>query len=759
MIVTFYSYKGGVGRSFALANVAIQLARWGNRVLCVDWDLEAPGLHEYFRPWIDEPGIGVVELVTAAADGEVEWRDAVLPAAIDGLGDGCLHLLAAGRMDEGYVDRVQSISWPRMYSEHDLGWRFETLAAELRAEYDFVLIDSRTGITDIGGICTAQLPDVLVLCLTPNQQNLTGAIDVARRARRARVDLPYDKAGLLVLPIVSRFDGREEYERARSWRERITAGCAHLYSNWVPDQVSRVHVVERTTIPYLPYWSFGEELPAITENSSNPEMVTYYLENVAALLCNGLTEADVLVASRDAYVSAARSRAPRSVVDGQADIAVYGRAAQAAELREALASFGVRVAPEQPPSLLAGRVRCAVVVPDSHGRDAALLDQLKAARVPAVTWRPRQEDPKAEAADMVREINGQTGGTLAAAVVRVGEWYLAERRTDDARQVLGQLTALAPGTRGIRALRARIASDEGDLAEVITVLGHGGGLDGQELRLLGRAHLALGDVASGVLALSGALERSSGGAAEELHRELAAVHAELGDYDAAERHLRAVFDLVPTGGDVWAEVAVDLAVLQQRHGRVSAARELLVTVFEASGSPGARVVAGQHLAGLLEQRGDGQAVAVWQSTVLAARAAGDTEAMVEAVRGVVRTAGADRGPLADMVRLVAEAGADARAGRRDVEVAELRELAGVLQVALGRYVEAGDELAGAVAGYRKVRDTAGVARALARWAWVSWEVGEREVARRQVAEVRSLLPVLRGAQADVVRDLVGGVPV
>src|SRR5512134_20337 len=48
LVYTFYSYKGGVGRSMALANVAALLAKWGRRVLVVDWDLEAPGLERYF---------------------------------------------------------------------------------------------------------------------------------------------------------------------------------------------------------------------------------------------------------------------------------------------------------------------------------------------------------------------------------------------------------------------------------------------------------------------------------------------------------------------------------------------------------------------------------------------------------------------------------------------------------------------------------------------------------------------------------------
>src|SRR6266498_560482 len=49
-IITFYSYKGGTGRSMALANVACILAKGpaAARVLMIDWDLEAPGLHRFF---------------------------------------------------------------------------------------------------------------------------------------------------------------------------------------------------------------------------------------------------------------------------------------------------------------------------------------------------------------------------------------------------------------------------------------------------------------------------------------------------------------------------------------------------------------------------------------------------------------------------------------------------------------------------------------------------------------------------------------
>ena len=55
-IVTFYSFKGGTGRTMALANVAWILAANGERVLIADWDLESPGLHRFFQPFMDQIG-------------------------------------------------------------------------------------------------------------------------------------------------------------------------------------------------------------------------------------------------------------------------------------------------------------------------------------------------------------------------------------------------------------------------------------------------------------------------------------------------------------------------------------------------------------------------------------------------------------------------------------------------------------------------------------------------------------------------------
>src|ERR1700744_3810689 len=82
-IVTFYSYKGGTGRTMALANVAWILASNGLKVLVVDWDLESPGLHKYFHPFLDPAKVaatqGIIELITdyawEATQGGDRWPD------------------------------------------------------------------------------------------------------------------------------------------------------------------------------------------------------------------------------------------------------------------------------------------------------------------------------------------------------------------------------------------------------------------------------------------------------------------------------------------------------------------------------------------------------------------------------------------------------------------------------------------------------------------------------------------------------------
>ncbi|WP_050803368.1 MULTISPECIES: tyrosine-protein kinase family protein [Protofrankia] len=318
-VVTFYSYKGGVGRTFALANTAALLTSWGYRTLCIDWDIDAPGIPFYFSRWLPEPpGTGLVDFIDDFARGrDPRVADYVSRISLPGL-DIPLDLLPAGPADRSsYVPRAQTIDWAGLYGGKDLGAFLEDCRERWVADYDFVLIDSRTGITDISGICTAQLPDILVVFFTANEQSLRGVLDVVERAEKARDDLPYDRSLLLSLPVPARFDAREEYRRAQYWQERFGRELAPLFRNWAVEKVPLEGVpVERLlgllTIPYVSYWSFGEDLPALEEEDPTPEKIGYSLETLAATIAHRLDRSDLLVESRDSFVAAATRQGLRS---------------------------------------------------------------------------------------------------------------------------------------------------------------------------------------------------------------------------------------------------------------------------------------------------------------------------------------------------------------------------------------------------------------------------------------------------------------
>ena len=201
-VVTFYSFKGGVGRTLALLNVAYEIANSGQRVLVVDFDLEAPAI----RPdrWkqganddeTDQVGRGptdpgVVEFVTRYL--ETMRVPPVSDYIVDATPEGCrghLAVMSAGAVDGTYGQRLNAIDWGLLYAARDGYVMFEDVRAQWQAAgYDYVLLDSRTGFTDVGGICTRHLPDAVVSLFRPDDQSLGGTAQMAE-AIRAEVQTP-----------------------------------------------------------------------------------------------------------------------------------------------------------------------------------------------------------------------------------------------------------------------------------------------------------------------------------------------------------------------------------------------------------------------------------------------------------------------------------------------------------------------------------------------------------------------------------------
>lgn len=186
-IATFYSFKGGVGRTMSMVNVAVELANRGKRVLMVDFDLEAPGLDTFDLGRPNQSSPGMVDFVREYLDTGIAPDVAEFlfeSPGFSGNGSG-LWIMPAGAQDSGYAGRLASIDWNDLYERHDGFLLFEDLKLQWRAEIDpdYVLLDSRTGYTDVGGICTRHLPDAVVILFFPNEQNLRGLTKVVHDIR------------------------------------------------------------------------------------------------------------------------------------------------------------------------------------------------------------------------------------------------------------------------------------------------------------------------------------------------------------------------------------------------------------------------------------------------------------------------------------------------------------------------------------------------------------------------------------------------
>ncbi|NUR62183.1 MAG: tetratricopeptide repeat protein [Catenulispora sp.] len=297
-VVTFYSYKGGTGRTMALANVAWILAANGRRVLAVDWDLDSPGLHRFYHPFLPPSAVqsagGVIDLIVDYAwqvhqhrdDRPADWHRQAAEVARHAIavdwpfpGDGSLDFLPAGRQNRDYASAMAPRGWDDFYEEMAGGLFFQAMREEMKAEYDYVLIDSRTGLSDIADICTLQLPDVLVDCFALSDQNIEGALAVARRVRDHCPDRP-----IRILPVPMRVD---EAEKAKADAGRALAASRFAGFPAGMDDERRSQYWASVEIPYRPFYAYEETLATFGDAPGMPTSLLAAFERLTAELTTG----------------------------------------------------------------------------------------------------------------------------------------------------------------------------------------------------------------------------------------------------------------------------------------------------------------------------------------------------------------------------------------------------------------------------------------------------------------------------------------
>ena len=321
-VITFYSYKGGTGRTMALANVAWILAANGYRVLAVDWDLEAPGLHRFFHPFL-KPSLlratpGLINLIDEyrrealrdLPDREPDWHRRyarVRPHAISldwpFPNPGSLDFLSAGMRHRDYPI-VGNMDWDLFYGSYGGGQFFDAMRADMERYYDFTLIDSRTGHSDLADICTVQMPSTLVVCYTLSDQSIEGAASVARD-----IEERYGDKGIRILPVAMRIDDGEK-DKVDAGRALARERFDGLPSGLAPDELTAYW--GSVEIPYRPYYAYEEILAPFGDPPKVASSMLTACERLTSVITAGRVTGlpTINEVKRNQYVSAYTRRRP-----------------------------------------------------------------------------------------------------------------------------------------------------------------------------------------------------------------------------------------------------------------------------------------------------------------------------------------------------------------------------------------------------------------------------------------------------------------
>jgi len=193
-IITFYSFKGGVGRTTALAAFAIHRARAGERVAVIDMDLDAPGVGTLLAadkqgttaPW------GAIDYLLERVVDELDLRDyyhACRREAVTRQGE--IVVVPAGALapEREYLNKLARIDFEPPLGDnarHPLHLLLEHVRKELLPQW--ILLDARAGLSEPAGILLGGVAHLHVLFGTSSEQSWQGIRVILERvgASRAR---------------------------------------------------------------------------------------------------------------------------------------------------------------------------------------------------------------------------------------------------------------------------------------------------------------------------------------------------------------------------------------------------------------------------------------------------------------------------------------------------------------------------------------------------------------------------------------------
>lgn len=306
--ITFYSYKGGVGRTLALVNIANRLAEFGKKVCIMDFDLEAPGLdHKYRCELKSEIKQGLVDYIYEFAINDIlpeSLKDYSVEVSLPNVRNK-ITLIPAGESQKcEYWRKLSRINWwDLFYQDNSQGVPFFLdLKEKIKKEFnpDYLLIDTRTGITEMSSVTMSILADSIAIFAVNNYENICGSKNVIQNITKKENDLlennPEIHFTLTRIPVPSTPDGKSREEEivnkiSRDISESLKINGKSLQSFNIIHSDREIELDEKVRIGYD--FQANDSISDI-----DPKISLEYLN-----LFNHLTKEDLTTAERERFNS------------------------------------------------------------------------------------------------------------------------------------------------------------------------------------------------------------------------------------------------------------------------------------------------------------------------------------------------------------------------------------------------------------------------------------------------------------------------
>lgn len=181
-IISTHSYRGGTGKSNTTANLAVLVARAGNRVGVIDTDIQSPGIHVIFqlpesrvkhalndflygKCSIDEAAYDVTDAAIGTAEPEDERpRVFLIPSSVNAgeIGKVLKQGYDVGKLNDGIQRLIQAL------------------------HLDYLFIDTHPGVNE-ETLLSIAISDQLILVMRPDSQDFQGTAVTAELARRLEI--------------------------------------------------------------------------------------------------------------------------------------------------------------------------------------------------------------------------------------------------------------------------------------------------------------------------------------------------------------------------------------------------------------------------------------------------------------------------------------------------------------------------------------------------------------------------------------------